>query len=106
MRGAEEISANVSSLIEAIAGTTITPADDPMKSVLDKAVIVLEELRTMQVLTETSSEGVNERLRIIDDNISNMDSLFDKVDDMAQTLITLKANMEKLERAYNVLERQ
>lgn len=54
----------------------------PMNLVLDKCSVVLEELRTIQILTETHSEGLSEQLKMTEKNILEMENLFDQIDQL------------------------
>ncbi|PIC46508.1 hypothetical protein B9Z55_006180 [Caenorhabditis nigoni] len=77
-----------------------------MNTVLDKCTVVLEELRTIQILTETHSEGLSDQLKQTEKNILEIENLFTRIDQLNESVQKTKSDLDKLEKLYNVVTRQ
>uniref|UniRef100_A0A1I7TTG6 Biogenesis of lysosome-related organelles complex 1 subunit 2 n=1 Tax=Caenorhabditis tropicalis TaxID=1561998 RepID=A0A1I7TTG6_9PELO len=106
MSDVERISSNIKSLIETTAGITDSVDTNPINIVLEKCTVVLEELRTIQILSETHSEGLTDQLKQTEKSITEMENLFDKVDKLSTFVQQAKAELDGLEKLYNVVDRQ
>ncbi|EFP07589.1 hypothetical protein CRE_26561 [Caenorhabditis remanei] len=106
MPGVEDISSNVHRLVELTSGMNASTATDSMSTVLDKCTVVLEELRTIQILTETHSEGLSDQLKQMENSIQEIGSLFDRIDQLNDFVQKAKSDLDKLEKLYNVVDRQ
>ncbi|CCD66145.1 Biogenesis of lysosome-related organelles complex 1 subunit 4 [Caenorhabditis elegans] len=106
MTGVDDISSNVHKLVGVTAGMNTAASTGPMNLVLDKCSVVLEELRTIQILTETHSEGLSEQLKMTEKNILEMENLFDQIDQLCLFVQKAKSDLDKLEKLYNVVDRQ
>ncbi|CAO4365675.1 unnamed protein product [Caenorhabditis nigoni] len=104
MNGVEEITSNLHNLVGLTAG--MNAGSTPMNTVLDKCTVVLEELRTIQILTETHSEGLSDQLKQTEKNILEIENLFTRIDQLNESVQKTKSDLDKLEKLYNVVTRQ
>uniref|UniRef100_A0A8R1HM29 Uncharacterized protein n=1 Tax=Caenorhabditis japonica TaxID=281687 RepID=A0A8R1HM29_CAEJA len=101
------ITENVNRLAQLFAGMEPSKSTvDPLKNVSDKCMVMLEELRTLQILTESHSEGLGEQLNVVEKSVGEMSDFFDRIDEFNKFLTDTKSNLTKLEKLCNVINRQ